>query len=689
MTKEARARQKRTKGLPIRAMMQPDDVEVGSIRQALIDEHPPVSSPPGTPSKEGGGTPARPAASPRSAWSHPAAMMLWSTVACLGVVFGDLGTSPIYAFREAFARRSFVISEENVFGVLSLIIYSLVLVVTCKYLFLLCFVESKTGAGGTLALVGRLNDEFSPSGSMVRMVLVPASMIAISLFLADSLITPGVSVLSAVEGLESLWPAIEPYSPIIAIVVLAGLFFSQRFGAGKLGGVFGPIMIAYFLIIGTLGLTSIALQGKWSVFKALNPFYSVYFLWTSPEGAWLALQSVILAITGAEALYADMGHFGRKPIQLAWHAVVLPCLIFNYLGQGAVVLDLTIAPELRASPFFALAPTWSSRMLLIVLSTCATLIGSQAVISGAFSVVEQGMNLDMIPRLHVVQTSKGHLGQIYIPSVNAFLGCGVIALVAIFRRSSNMASAYGLAVCGAMFCDSFLLFPVLRSLWRWRLVFAVIPAAFFILIDSIFVSAAVAKIPTGGWIPLCLAGGTLFVLNTWIQGRSAIRHARSEEDKLLTIGSLSSVARMKGTGVFFSRKNQHSVVPWCLDQLSQNLGCIHERNVLVAIHFHEEVDVCVCKDLGDNFFEVSIYIKSSSMADTDICNIISINLPTALNMGETVFYTFREQPIARKMSQLQVHAFNIMLAVGRGSFEGILGPKVMDRTIEMVRRVHI
>jgi KUP system potassium uptake protein len=667
-------------------MMEADDLEGvgGSIRQALIDETPPSpSTAPVTPSKV-----AR-AARGGVAWSHPAVVMLWSSVSCLGVVFGDLGTSPIYSFREAFARRTFAITDENVYGVLSMTIYALILVVTCKYLFLLCFVESKTGAGGTLALVGRLNDEFAPTGAMVRMVLIPTSMIAISLFLADSLITPGVSVLSAVEGLEALWPSMEPYSWVVAMAVLSVLFVSQRFGAGKLGGVFGPIMLGYFLVIGSLGLTSIALLGNWGVFKALNPFYSVYFMWTSPNGAWLALQSVILAITGAEALYADMGHFGRSPIQMAWHAVALPCLIFNYLGQGAVVLDPNLAPELRANPFFALAPTWYSRMLLVALSTCATLIGSQAVISGAFSVLEQAMNLDMIPRLKVVQTSKGHLGQVYIPSVNAFLGFGVIALVAIFRRSSNMASAYGLAVCGAMFCDSFLLFPVLRTLWRWPLALAVIPAAFFILLDSVFVSAAIAKIPTGGWIPLCLAGGTLFVLNTWMQGRAAVRQARLDEDKLLTIASLASVTRMKGTGVFFSRKNQRSVVPWCLDQLFQNLGCIHERNVLVAIHFHEEVDVCVTKDLGDGFFEVQLYIKTTSTDETDVSAVVSQHLPQLLAMQDTVFYMFREQPIQRHMSKVQVEAFNVMLAVGRGSFERILGPKIMDRTIEMVRRVPI
>jgi KUP system potassium uptake protein len=373
-----------------------------SIRQALIEALP---LPPVAPSRL---SPPIPRQSFSMKNFSKSLVLLWGSLSCLGVVFGDLGTSPIYAFRSAFSRGSLTMTDSNVYGVLSMIVYSLLLVVTCKYLFILCFVESSNGSGGTLALVGRLNDQFPAEDAVRRFLLVPCSMVAISLFLADSIITPGVSVLSAVEGpvffcrtklslvnyfvgLESLWPRMEPYSPVIAIVVLSVLFYCQRFGTGKvgfplfffefelvymktqLGGVFGPIMLCYFLAIGTLGLTTIVLlgnvsfgcvffcagsetflfSGNYGVFRAMNPFYSLYFMWSDPNGAWIALQSVILAVTGAEALYTDMGagallvlssvsliftgHFGRAPIQLSWHAVVLPCLVFSYLGQGAVV----------------------------------------------------------------------------------------------------------------------------------------------------------------------------------------------------------------------------------------------------------------------------------------------------------------------------------------------------------------
>ena len=315
----------------------------------------------------------------------------------MGVVFGDLSTSPIYSFRVAFSGLD--ATPENVYGVLSMIIYSLLVVVSCKYLFLLCYVESSSGSGGTLALVSRLQEHHPANTKLSKLLLVPVSIVAISLFLADSVITPGVSVLSSVEGLESLWPSIAPFTPFIAISLLLMLFFVQRYGTGKIGGIFGPVMLGYCIMIGSFGLATIAIVGEWKVFRALNPFYCFYFVYKTPLNAWYALQSVILAITGGEALYADMGHFGRLPIQFAWHCIVLPCLILCYLGQGAILLDPMTPTELASNPFFALAPTWWSRILLIFFSAAATLIGSQAVISGV---------IPFLSCAFLSHSSKGH-----------------------------------------------------------------------------------------------------------------------------------------------------------------------------------------------------------------------------------------------------------------------------------------
>ena len=443
---------------------------------------------------------------------NPALALLWRSVSCLGVVFGDLGTSPIYSFRECFAEGGLAATNDNVHAVLAMIIWSLFLVVSVKYLFIFCFVEGPNGAGGTLALVGRLKEVLSKR--VAKFFLLPLSMLAISLFLADSLITPGVSVLSSVEGLGSLYPPIKRYIPLIAIVILACLFFAQQWGTGTIGGVFGPIMVAQFATMGTLGLATICIFGDFSILNALNPGLALTFVWRDPLGAWLALQSVVLSIAGAEALYTDMGHFGRTPIMLAWQSLVLPCLILNYMGQGVILLTPGMPDELRENPFFALAPTWWIRIGLIFLSTAATLIGSQAVISGAFATIEQAMYLDMLPSLAVFQT--GEHGQIYLPAVNFALAIGVMALVALFQRSSRLASAYGLAVVGAMLMDSLLMFAVLRYLWHWRTWLAVLIAGVFVTLDSTYLISALGKIPSGGWIPLLLASGVFFVLSTWI-----------------------------------------------------------------------------------------------------------------------------------------------------------------------------
>ena len=532
---------------------------------------------------------------------HPQAGLLKLTLGAIGIVFGDIGTSPLYAFRETFAgHHTLAVDRGHVFGVLSLIFWSMMIVVTLKYVTILMRADNR-GEGGSLALLALITRKLG--GSRFTSGLVLLGVFACALFYGDSMITPAISVLSAVEGITVVHAGLQPLVIPIAVAILIGLFWIQRFGTSAVGALFGPVVSVYFLTLAVLGAISVSHDP--SVFLALNPLFALRFFTADGWHAFLALGSVVLAVTGAEALYADMGHFGRKPIKIGWIYLVLPALMLNYLGQGALLIG---QPSAIASPFFMLAPDWF-RLPLVIIATFATIIASQAVISGAFSVTQQAMQLGFMPRLKTIHTSASAVGQIYIPVINWMLMAMVILLVMTFRTSSNLASAYGIAVTGAMFIDTCLLGVVLFRLWRWNQFVSVGLLGVFFLVDGAYFAANLTKVPDGGWFPLLIGGIAFTLLTTWGTGRRIVAdRTRASDDVETFIRSVaSSVGRVPGTAVFLSAAADG--VPHALRHNIKHNKVLHNRNVIVTVQFErvpfvEEAAHAEIADLGDGFSRI-------------------------------------------------------------------------------------
>ncbi|WFP60204.1 MULTISPECIES: potassium transporter Kup [unclassified Mesorhizobium] len=492
----------------------------------------------------------------------------------LGVVYGDIGTSPIYAFREALHASSGAVARHDVLGVLSLIVWALTIIVTIKYVAFVLRADNK-GEGGTLSLMSLARSAY-PQGS--RLILA-IGLCGAALFFGDSIITPAISVLSAVEGLEVVTPALDAYVVPITLVILAVLFAVQRFGTGKVAAVFGPVTATWFLAIGVAGLYHIVDDP--SVLLAVNPYYAVYYLATTPTGAFVTVGAVFLAVTGAEALYVDLGHFGRKPIVLAWFSVVFPCLLLNYFGQGAFVLSHGGKPT---NPFFQMLPEWAL-MPMVGLATAATVIASQAVISGAFSLTRQAVQLNLLPRIEVQHTSEMQSGQIYMPRVNLLVALGVMLLVVGFGSSSALASAYGISVTGEMLMTTVLLFVVMRWLWKWQLAAAVVLALLFGVIDLGFFSANVVKIVEGGWVSITVASIMGLIMWTWIRGsRYLFDKTRRNEIPLdfLAINLLKKKPQLvSGTAVFLT--SDPLSAPTALMHSLKHYKVLHEKNVILSV----------------------------------------------------------------------------------------------------------
>jgi KUP system potassium uptake protein len=439
--------------------------------------------------------------------AHNKQAMTGLTLAALGVVYGDIGTSPLYTLRECFTGHGMATTPENIFGILSLIFWSLIFVVSIKYVVFVLRADNH-GEGGIMALMA-LARHYVTHAARWKVVLL--GLFGASLFYGDAIITPAMSVLSAAEGLEVLSPSMQPYVLPIAITVLVGLFALQRFGTASVGMLFGPVMLAWFSILGLLGVLQIV-QAP-GILAAVNPWYAYNFVAHHGVGAYLTLGSVVLALTGAEALYADMGHFGKTPIRRAWYGLVLPALVLNYFGQGALLM---LKPETIKNPFFLLAPQWAL-LPLIILATLATVIASQAVISGAYSLTRQAIQLGYSPRMEISHTSENEIGQIYLPFVNWALLVAVLVVVMIFQSSDNLASAYGIAVTGTMLITTLLFFVVARVNWRWPLPLALGITIFFGIIDTAFFSANLLKLFSGGWLPLVLGMIIFMLMTTWKQ----------------------------------------------------------------------------------------------------------------------------------------------------------------------------
>ena len=501
-------------------------------------------------------------------------------LAAIGIVYGDIGTSPLYTLKECLSGvHGIGAGRESVLGILSLVLWALILVVTVKYVLFVMRADNR-GEGGILALMS-LAQTASPHRSML---VVAAGLLGSALFFGDGMITPAISVLSAVEGIEIAAPSLAEYVVPAAIGILVALFAVQRHGTAAVGRLFGPIMVLWFATLAILGV--VQLVANPSVLAAVDPRYAVNFFAAHGFIGFLALGAVVLAVTGGEALYADMGHFGARPVRLAWVAFVLPSLALNYLGQGALVLA---HPEAASNPFYLLAPGWAL-LPLVALATMATVIASQAVISGAYSLTQQAIQLGFCPRMEIRHTSEHQQGQIYMPEVNERLLIGVVALVLLFRSSGNLANAYGIAVTGTMTATTLLAWVVVRRVWHWSTLPAVMVVGAFLAIDLAFLGANLMKVHEGGWIPLALAGLLCFLMTTWRRGRITLAQQLREDSipisTFLDRLHRNTPVRVGGTAIYLTRHTD--MLPNALLYNLKHNKVMHDRVVLLTV---ENVDV--------------------------------------------------------------------------------------------------
>ena len=521
------------------------------------------------------------------AHGHAQGSLAKLAVGAIGIVFGDIGTSPIYAFRETFAGHHQLAPDAlHIYGVLSLIFWSMMIIVTLKYVTIIMRADNK-GEGGSLALLALINRTI---GTQKRWSagIVMLGVFATALFYGDSMITPAMSVLSAVEGLTTVNPAFGPWVLPIAVGILVGLFAIQSRGTAKVGLLFGPIMLLYFLTIAVLGGMHI-IDHPAVIWHMLNPLGALDFFVADPFPAFVALGSVVLAVTGAEALYADMGHFGRNPIRVSWLVFVLPALLLNYLGQGAMLLAMPPETALATvkNPFFFLAPEML-RLPLVLLATAATVIASQAVISGAFSVTQQAIQLGFMPRLRITHTSESAAGQIYIPLINWALMVMVILLVVTFGSSTNLSAAYGIAVTGAMLIDGVLISVVLMQLWNWNKWVSAVLLVVFFTVDGLYLAANLLKVPDGGWFPLLIGAVAFTMLTTWASGRKLMIKRLAESSLPIEVfikSAASSASRVPGTAVFMTSADKG--VPHALLHNLKHNKVLHERVILLTVQIED------------------------------------------------------------------------------------------------------
>ena len=525
--------------------------------------------------------------------------------ASVGVVCGDIGTSPLYALREALSHAAVGgrVSDGEVIGIVSLLIWAIFVVVTVKYIFFVLQADNR-GEGGTLALMALAQKAFGRRSAFIFVL----GLIGAALFTGDAMITPAISVLSAVEGLKLVTPLFEPYVIAITLAILVTLFMVQRFGTAGVARWFGPIMVVWFFALGALGLLHIGDELR--ILQAFNPLHALTFLFSHGVISFIVLGAVFLAVTGAEALYADMGHFGREPIRLAWMCLVFPSLVLNYLGQGALILADRNAVE---NPFFLLAPDWAL-LPLVILATVATVIASQATITGAFSLARQAIQLGLLPRLDVQHTSDTQEGQIFIPRVNRILLVGVILLVLTFRTSSNLASAYGIAVTASMLVDSLLLFFVVWKLWRWPAWGAALFVSVFLCIEAAFFTSNLLKLFDGGYVPVLLGAAMVAIMWTWNKGTRLLEQKTHKDSiptrNLIRMLEKSKPTRVPGTAIFLT--SDPEVAPAALMHNLKHNKVLHERIILVSVRTEEVPRVapsarCETEKLSDDFTRITLH----------------------------------------------------------------------------------
>jgi KUP system potassium uptake protein len=564
-------------------------------------------------------------------------------VAALGIVYGDIGTSPLYALRESLTGEYGAgVTPDAVFGVLSMIFWAVTIVVSLKYM-LLVLAADNDGEGGDLALLALVLRHI-PVGGRLRNAAVIAGLISAAMFYGDSVITPAISVLSAVEGLRVVSPAFGSIVLPLTLIILVALFSVQRRGTARVGQLFGPIMLVWFVSIAALGLVQIAANP--AVLQALEPLHAVRFAARNPGLTFTVMAAVFLAMTGAEAMYADVGHFGRGPIRIAWFWIAMPCLMANYFGQGALVLA---QPEAAANPFFLLAPSWL-QLPLVFLATAATIIASQAVISGSFSMTTQAIKLGYLPRIPIEYTSETQAGQVYLPLVNWLLMIAVVLLVVGFGSSSNLAAAYGLAVAISMSIVTLGVMVVARLGWDWplwRLALVFVP---LIAIDWTFVAANSVKIANGGWFPLVFGAGLFIVFSTWKAGR-ALTNLQMRKSGLELVPFLKSLSvyppqRVEGTAVFMTA--EAGLVPHALLHNLKHNRVMHERVVFMTaisrnIPHVDPRGMAEIEDLGDGCYAVTVRLGFQDPYDVSyICEVLAEHHEFEVNPAETSFFLSRQ-----------------------------------------------
>ncbi len=608
------------------------------------------------------------------------------TLAALGIVFGDIGTSPLYALREAFhGPHAMAVTPENVLGILSLVVWSLIIVISIKYLLFVMRADNK-GEGGVLALTSLAAPRAQQKTFFSKAILY-LGLFGSALLFGDGVITPAISVLSAVEGLNVATPFFGPFVVPITIGILFVLFYSQRLGTAKIGAVFGPIILIWFITLGALGIYG-SLQNT-IVFSAVNPKFGYEFFLHNGWAGVLALGAVFLVVTGGEALYADMGHLGRKPIQRAWFFVALPGLLLNYFGQGALLLSV---PEAASNPFYKLAPEWALYPL-VILATAATVIASQALITGVFSLTRQAVQLGYAPRVRIIHTSIHEIGQIYIPHINWLLFILTAYLVASFQSSSALAAAYGIAVSMTMVITTILTCTVAFKLWGWGLVPVGAVFIFFIIIDGVFLAANTAKIFDGGWFPLAMGALIFTLMTTWRRGREILQsrlrlQSTAMEDFFKQI-DLEKPFVTGGTAIYMT--GDPTVTPLALTKNVKHNKCLHEKNIVLTIISKEVPTVprtqrLLIERLPNEFYRV--VAKYGFMETPDIQDILNVLEENGITAPDVTYFLGRETLIATGLPGMAIWREHLFAFMSRNSerataYFNIPGDKVIEVGIQV------
>jgi len=622
---------------------------------------------------------------------HPFATagFLALTVGSIGVVYGDIGTSPLYAFREAMlaaASGAGGVNQAGVLGVLSLIFWSLIVIVTLKYVLILTQADNR-GEGGILALMALAQESFKRATAVIVVIGVAAA----ALFYGNAIITPALSVLSAVEGLEVTEPVFQPFILPLAVVILFALFVVQSRGTASVGALFGPISGIWFLVLAVAGIVPIVRDPV--VLLALNPLYGVRFLLDHETVSLVTLAAVFLAVTGAEALYADLGHFGRRPIQTAWLGFVLPALVLNYFGQGALVLA---APASLNNPFFLLYPDWA-RLPMVVLATAATVIASQAVITGTYSLSRQAVQLGLLPRLEIRHTSEAHPGQIFVPRVNTLLLIGVLLLVGVFRSSGALAGAYGIAVTGTMTVTALLAFVVIWRAWHWHPIAAAALVLPFLLIDVVFLIANLLKILSGGWVPVLLGGFLMAVMLTWRRGSRILfeKTRRSEVPLGAFIDNLEKnpPPLIEGTAVFLTGDPEST--PTALLHSLKHFKVLHEANVIMTVATADAPRVAprervVVEPISERFWLVIVRYGFAETPNLTRALALAKKAGLDLELNRTTFFLSRRTLQSSRSSRAATWRNRLFIPLARNADDATSYFRLpTDRVVEIGTQVTV